>query len=267
MTRRSVKIAAIVFIGLATVARAQRVVFDPLNTLQNALTAAAADEIVHLLGDQADQLQQMARRLSAFTSLSTYATHDNPEWRIHLFQFEQYLFANAFDASLNYGDGAGAGFDDIARQRLTPTEVQAVLSTADPKAAATIRAQLATLDAADSAIIIGTDQTGQLRYNGRAEHQAIDALESDVIDPSDDQSTAAVLDKISGAGLIRSRQQQARIQFLAALVEQLLVDNKRTRDTEAALMNMRLEALRDGREAGTAVIVGAADDLRTWRQP
>jgi hypothetical protein len=30
---------------------------------------------------------------------------------------------------------------------------------------------------------------------------------------------------------------------------------------------MRLEALRDGRAAGTAVIAGTADDLRTWRQP
>ena len=57
--------------------------------------------------------------------------------------------------------------------------------------------------------VIGTDQTGQLRYNGRKEQHAIDDLELDVIDPSDEQSTAAVLDKISGASLIRSRQQQA----------------------------------------------------------
>ena len=119
----------------------------------------------------------------------------------------------------------------------------------------------------DSTIISGVDQDGQLRYNGRKELDAIEALQADVIDPSDDQSTAAVLDKVSGAGLIRAHQQQARIQFLAAIVEQMVVDNKRSRDTEAAVMNMRLLAMRDGRAAGGAVVAGAADDLRTWRQP
>ena len=110
----------------------------------------------------------------------------------------------------------------------------------DQAALDAIRAQLATLDLADSTIVSGTDQDGQLRYNGRKELDAIEALQADVIDPSDDQSTAAVLDKVSGAGLIRARQQQARIQFLAAIVEQMVVDNKRSRDTEAAVMNMRL---------------------------
>jgi hypothetical protein len=32
-------------------------------------------------------------------------------------------------------------------------------------------------------------------------------------------------------------------------------------------MNMRIGALRDGRAAGRSVIHGAAQDLRTWRQP
>jgi hypothetical protein len=30
---------------------------------------------------------------------------------------------------------------------------------------------------------------------------------------------------------------------------------------------MQLGRLRDGRAAGTSLIAGAADDLRTWRQP
>jgi len=40
-------------------------------------------------------------------------------------------------------------------------------------------------------------------------------LEDDALDPSATQSATAVLDKISGAALIRARQQQARVQFLA----------------------------------------------------
>ena len=77
----------------------------------------------------------------------------------------------------------------------------------------------------------------------------------------------AVLDKISGAVLLETRQKQARMQFLAAIAEQLLVDNKRARDTEAAAMNMQLGRLRDGRAAKTSLLAGAGDDLRSWRQP
>jgi hypothetical protein len=78
------------------------------------------------------------------------------------------------------------------------------------------------------------NDTGSLRFNGRKQElPAIDALESHVIDPSDTQSTTAVLDKISGAVLIGARQRQARSQLLAAFVEQLLVDSKRDRDADA----------------------------------
>jgi hypothetical protein len=141
------------------------------------------------------------------------------------------------------------------------------LAVLAPNADAAIVAELATLDAADSTMIAGTDQTGLLRYNGRQELAAIDALEDDALDPSATQSATAVLDKISGAALIRARQQQARVQFLAAIVEQLLVDNKRSRDTEAATMNMQLERLRWGSAANASVVAGAAATLRAWRQP
>ena len=88
-----------------------------------------------------------------------------------------------------------------------------------------------------------------------------------VIDPSDEQSATAVLDKISGAVLIGARQRQARSQLLAAFVEQLLVDSKRDRDADAAAMNMQIVTWRDRRAANEAFVAGTGDALRTWRQP
>jgi hypothetical protein len=124
------------------------------------------------------------------------------------------------------------------------------------------------LDLADSTIITGTDQNGRLRPQGKREMRAIDALETDVVDPSQTQSATAILDKISAAVLIEARQKQSRLQFLTALVEQLIVDNKRTRDTEAAAMNMQLGRLRSiDDEGGGGFLAGAGDALRTWRQP
>ncbi len=267
---RTVLIAAVAALVLgAGLARAQLVITDPAVTLRDAVIAVLKGQLLDTLTQEADRVQRMATRLSASTNLDKYALTemDIPMWRIHLFLGEQFLYANPYNAALNYGDGKGSAYAQVARPRQGPGPELTGLAELAPDADAAIVAGLATLDAADSTLIAGTDQTGQLRYNGRRELAAIDALEGDTLDPSATQSATAVLDKISGAGLIRARQQQARLQFLAAIVEQLLVDNKRSRDTEVATMNMQLERLRWGQAANAGLVAGAAADLRAWRQP
>ena len=252
------------FAGLAT---AQIVVTDPAITAKNAIVATLKQHVLETATEQARRFRRMARRLSVLTNLSKYSLPEPPMWRIHLFKREQFVYANPYNAALNYGDRNGTAFEEVARKRERPGEELAGFGEETADGEASIVAQLATLDVADSSIIVATDQAGQLRYNGRKELAAIDALERDALDPSPDQSATAVLDKISGAGLLRARQQQARIQFLNGMVEQLLVDNKRARDTEAAVMNMQLERLKYGRAAGASVVAGAANELRTWKQP
>ena len=88
-----------------------------------------------------------------------------------------------------------------------------------------------------------------------------------MLDPSDEQSTTAVAEKLSGSALIAARQRQARAELLVGIVEQLLVDSKRSRDTEASLMNMQLTTWRIAGAANTAFGAGTGDALRTWRQP
>ena len=146
--------------------------------------------------------------------------------RIHDFEGPTFLFSRAYNAALNYGDRAGGGFLTVSHP---VADAAAALGRLAPAARRTLLSQLATLDLSDSAVISATHDTGQLRYNGRRELAAIDALERDVTNDSLEQSTTAVLDKVSGAELIAARQRQARIQILDGIVEQLLVDGKRTR--------------------------------------
>jgi len=120
---------------------------------------------------------------------------------------------------------------------------------------------------ADATAISATNDTGHVRYNGRSEQDAIDQLDRDVLDPSDEQSATAVAEKLSGSTLIAARQRQARAALLVGIVEQLLVDSKRSRDTEASLMNMQLTTWRIAGPANTAFGAGLGDALRTWRQP
>jgi hypothetical protein len=262
-TRRFAAALVSLLLLAGSTASAQWVVTDPATTARNTVTAALKSSILETLVEQHGELRRMARRLSAFTDLRKYATPDPPLWRIH--DFETFLFANGFHAALNYGDPTGAEYARIARAR---TAAAAVLSVAPPAARDVITRGLATMDVADSSAIAATHQIGTLRYNGRREITAIRALESHVVDGSEEQSATAVLDKISGAVLIGTRQKQARLQFLAALVEQLLIDNKRARDTEAAMLNMRLGHLRaSDDEGGHGLLTGSASALRAWRQP
>src|SRR4029077_16709206 len=124
---------------------------------------------------------------------------------------------------LNFGDPDGAAYEAISRARSTVGPALAELGEDAPDVEAFLAAALATLDVADSTMITGTDQNGRLRAGGKLEMRAVDALERDVVDPASAQSATAVVDKISAAVLLETRNRQARMEFLTAIVEQLLV--------------------------------------------
>lgn len=250
---------------LASPAVGQVVVTDPATTLRNAATAALKRLLVDTEDAQHRRLRRMAMRLSRHSDLRTYAVPDAPRWRIHDFESDTFLYGRDYHAALNYGDARGDAYQRVARAR--DATAATVLAGLPAAAREDLHRLLATLDLADSIIISGTHQTGQLRYNGRRELRAIDALERHVTDPSEEQSATAVTDKISGATLIGARQRQARIQLLAAVLEQVLVDNKRARDAEVARINMQLGQLRRTAAAESTLLAGAGDQLRAWRQP
>lgn len=238
------------------------IVYDAAVTARNAVTASVQQLLVDLQSEQHRQIRRMARRLSMHTGLDKYAVPDPPRWRTH---GGDYLYANPFNDALIFGDPAGAAFSSLSDRLMDATSL---LSRLTPAARRTIGSRLATIEATDAAAMSATNDTGLLRLNGRKQElPAIDFLEGTVIDPSNEQSATAVLDKISGAVLIGARQRQARGQLLAGVVEQLLVDSKRSRDTDAAAMNMQLTTWRDGRAANEAFVAGSGDALRTWRQP
>ena len=264
--RRLFFVFALVLVG-CIVTEAQIVVNDPAVTARNSATAVVREYLLNVQRAQSQQLRLMAQRLSRFTGLDKYAIADVPEWRIHVFfdaPEEPVLFARDYHAALNYGDASGNAYLGVT----VPLDATA-MAEEDVSVAALrdFAARLATINVADAAAISATNDAGHVRYNGRRELAAIGRLESDVIDPSEEQGTTAVLEKLSGAAVIGARQRQARAQLLVGIVEQLLVDSKRERDTEASLMNMQLATWRNGGAANDAFVAGSGDALRTWRQP
>ena len=252
---------ALVVIG-GSAATAQFVVSDAATTAQNRVTAVLTELLDRLQRQQHDKILRMARRLSALTALTGYVTVDVPRWRTH--GGDDVLFASPYLQSLIFGDPTGAAYTEVVQA----LERSARLDQLPARARRTVMSRLAGVELADAAAIAGIHNTGQLRLNGRKkELPAIDDLERDVIDPSSEQSTTAVLDKISGAALVGARQRQARNQLLTSILEQFLADGKRDRDTDVAALNMQLVTWRDRRAADAAFVAGSGEALRTWRQP
>jgi hypothetical protein len=263
MMRRALALVGIcVIVSVET--RAQITVYDPAVTARNTATAVVKEFLLDTERQQHSQLRRMAQRLSLFTDLSKYLLLDTPRWRTHDWGNPDHVSAtNAYLAALTFGDASGAAYLS-ARQPLVGLRGFGHLS---PTAMRAFVSRLATIDASDSSALHLTHDAGALRFNGRRELAAIEALERHVLDPSLEQSATAVLDKVSGAALIAARQRQARVQLLAGVVEQLLIDTKRARDADVGAMNMQLTTWRDGRTANEAFVAGSGDALRTWRQP
>jgi hypothetical protein len=248
--------------ALSAESAAQITVFDPAVTARNTTTASVAQFLLNTEREQHSQLRRMAERLSAVTNLAKYVVQDPPRWRIH---GTNVLFTRAYNDALSLGDPAGAAFLAVSHP---VGDASASLARLSPLALRVMTSRLATVDMTDAAAIAATNDTGQVRSNGRQnELLAIDTLETHVVDPSNEQSATAVLDKISGAVLVAARQRQARVQLLTGVVEQLLIDTKRARDADVAAMNMQLVNWRDGRSANEAFVAGSGDALRRWRQP
>lgn len=258
-------LGGLIVVGLlarATPGAAQVTVHDPANTARNTVTSLYQQYLVETERLQHAKLWAMARRLSAFANLRRYALVDVPRWRTH---GGDYLLANGINDALIFGDPRGAAYLAVSHPVLNG---RAALGRLSPMAQRLLSSRLATLEAADAVAMSAINDTGSLRLFGRKQElPAIDALEEQALDPSLEQSTTAVLDKISGAVLLGTRQRQARSQLLAALVEQLLIDSKRSRDADATAMNMQLVTWRDGQAANAAFVAGSGDALRTWRQP
>ena len=175
------------------------------------------------------------------------------------------LFARDYHAALNYGDRTGSAYRALTIPILATDGI--LPGSISSSARRELSARLATIGATDAVAISTTHDAGMLRYNGRREQEGIEGLQAHVVDPTDEQSATAILDKISGAVLIATRQRQSRSQFIAGIVEQLVLETKRARDTEATAINMQVTTWRDSEAANRAMALGTGDALRTWRQP
>ena len=256
---RRILIIAVCCMALTAPASAQFVVIDPANLVQTILIAERTLNEYNTLLRQYQTILKLARSLG---SLDRYRTppiamtgHDASRWP----------YAAPWLQGLNSGDARGTLYEQTARRLERPG---ALLDPLPSDARKAIQDAYATIELTDSIAEIGGHQVALARgYNGVLQ-RVVQEFERDALSSAAGyHDMTAILDKISTGELVARRQDMATNQLLSHALEQLLARSKRMRDTEAATMNMRLVGMRDGRTAGTNLIEGTADALRTWRQP
>jgi hypothetical protein len=242
-------------------------VWDFSAILKNIAINVLKGQINAKLTDQDELFAKMGQRLAKLTPLSKYAIEmdETPEWRIHDWFTGFNRYSNDFLQALTYGDASGSGFDSVAQRRENPNESKFLALSGEAQAA--LGADSALIDIVDSAVIRGTHETGRLRFNGRAEAEAIRSLQELVTDSRDEDSATAVADKISAGALVEAQNKQAKIQFQAALLEQLLVGSVRARNAAARAANMQFNQMEDDGRMGREGVARATETLQNWRLP
>jgi hypothetical protein len=229
------------------------VVYDPSNYAEAVLQYEQILQQYQFLLRQAHRVPvDIARRYHAHSLDWTY--HDLAS---------SLLYAEPLLAALNDGDPRGTAY----RGATTPLDVPTDVIGRMP---AELRRHLATaystIELADSITRLAVDQTGSARVDGPFTLQAIRNVEHDIVNPDDDfHSQTALLEKINAAEAIGLRVDHQNNQFLLSTLEQLIVDNKRKRDSEAALMNATIHQWRYGQAYGADLFRSTCSDLDTWQ--
>ena len=252
-------ISTVVMLLVAGRVHAQIPVTDPGNLAQAVIIAERTLREYELLQQQYETLTRMSAGLGNMQRyrlpVTPQVSHDVARWP----------YGRALLDAFNGGDPAMAGFGAVTRP-LQPAERAWDHLPAETRRA--LQSAYATVNITDALAQAAGHDVGASRVYAQQLERAIAALQGDVTNPAPEfHELTAILDKVAAGALIGRRQDSAANDLLARTLEQMLARSKRARDTEAATMNMRLGGMRDGRAANGSIVRGAADDLRTWRQP
>ncbi len=245
----------IVIALLSTAVRAQFVVYDPTNYFQ-ALTRYAQ------LLEQYRFWVAQARRLPVNLAV---------RYRLPAVRWSTYAnaaatpYAEAMLSALNIGDPTG-GLYNVSVDRLDTLDdlIASVPVDLRPR----LRLLYGSLQLGDSVAKAAVNQVGVTRTNGPFALSTIQNMEDDAVATSDDFHTqVALLDKINGATMLSLRLSETATQLELHILEQFLVQNKRTRDAEAEMMDAHLFQWRYGAAYGRDLFSRTAAALDSWRQP
>ena len=228
------------------------VVYDPINWVE------AVAQVFYLVEDLLWTVWNATRLPVDMTK--RYGVW-SPPWSIH---DERALYAEPILNALNSGDPSGGRYRQVIDLLDLPTDITSRMPAELQRRLGTA---YATIELADSVATRGVDEAGTIRANSERILEAIQAMELDAASLKDEFHTeTALLNKINAASVLGLRLEAQTNQFLLDTLEQLLVDNKRKRDSEAKAINSTIHQWRYGPTYGASLFNRTATNLDSWRQ-
>ena len=239
----------------ATALHAQFVVHDPVNYAQ---ALARYAQLIEQLRFMVRQTRRLPVDMVARYRVPTI------RWRHHDIE-GQYPYARPLLTALNFGDTSGA----LLQQVSEPLEnLETLLSTVPLELQRRLVNAYASIQFADSIARMAVHHVGSVRSNGKTAIAAIENMEADAASSDDAfHSQAALLNKLNTASVLALRIGETTNQFLMHTLEQLLLQNRRTRNAEAQLMDAELNQRRYAVTYARDLMSRTATRLDGWRQP
>ena len=239
---------------------AQMIVLDPSNLARAVEIAQRTLQTYYLMQQQFETLQRMGKIASGQMNVK-YRIPGVATFGHNTAEFE---FAREWLEALNAGDARGTKYFRNAQVLKRPGNLFNALPDA---AKQMIRSAYATVEVLDSVTMMGGHQAAIIRaYQGELQ-RLVSALEHDITSPNPDMhELTAVADKVAVGSLIARRQDMAANQLTSNILEQLLAQNKRTRDADVAALNRAFVQMQSG-GIDTSIVDGSASALRNWRIP
>ena len=255
--RGTAALLMVVLLGRPVTTHAQQggvvLVYDDAVWYQTALEFLQIIEQFRFMLGQAKRLPfDMVARYRALT----------PPWPLHDLP-GSWLYAQPVLGALNVGDPGGGRYRQVVDLLDVPSDVLARMPRELQRRLGTT---YATIEMADSVAARGVDQAGTVRANGKLILQTIQNMETDAAAPADSfQTQTAILNKINTASVLGLRIGEQGNQFLLDTLEQLLVENKRKRDSEVKAMNATIYQWRYGQSYGADLFRNTAAAMDGWR--
>jgi hypothetical protein len=244
--------------SLAPSLRAQWAVVDTGAIAQLTKTVSQGAQQIQTLQDQYEQMKKMALQAKG---LYRYRGPQNV-WQAFNYA-DQYATLTLWATGVNSGD-PNTVHNGYALNT-TLANIDQSLSTISSGVAKSRAAIYATQAVMDGNNLAAMTAVGQIHAASVQYKNAIDQLENDVQDPSDDvQAQLAVEQRTSNAVVLGLRAQQDTNRLLSQIASQNIAQTKMTRDTIADSTNRALEQQQAIKDANT-LTNGYTESLRNWK--
>jgi hypothetical protein len=240
-------------------------VFDVGLFAKNTIMNELEKQVLDILTDQERAVYRAGRRIGVILGHvpGHWRIDGMPTWRTRRVDPALHETIDMMDAY----NGAGSAEKGFEATTLPRYDAQPILDGfgEDDQVAATIRTELAEIEATESAAIVGISQSGYARGNRKNGRAILLELANEILKLSG--STNDVLDTGSAAATYRMRQGETGVALARALMQQYTAATLAERNRDVARWNRRILADTMRNVNTPTLLDDATDAIEGWRQP